>query len=869
MSGININQFFGNPGSTPGTSVYMPALANAGTNQYVTAANQLYVNTTSSSLIPQSSCNPQLPAALNATNDVLVPGTQVNLSGFQQAANVPASGCTVALVTSASFQSTKGFFVNGTYYLFSPSDAANTIGWISSTDTVNYTPFVAVTPLSGLMIVDMFFNAANSTWYFLEANGLIYSTTSLTTFANGTFYSLPALGVANGYIRLTNINGTWYAVGGSTSSSGYRISSSPNLLSWTVVLENTAGGYPAFNIIQGGGSGATTEILVACSNNTILKSTNNGASFTAVTGVISTAGFSGINNIFYSPRTGLYYIAFAVSTAIWVAVSTTGTLATAGWTTYSTGYNALGNFVNANVNFVDTGTWVGPVYTTTYNATCFFYGTNYNTMSAPIISGPQLSEMDGLNYTSALQGAKAMWLNNGLLVVNSSAPDPYFGSQRTNAMIAVASGATCSTGIAINMWFPISQLGNTSSQWSSWSGISYWNGAYYAGAGSLTYAGSTVSNYTMFLYKLAANLATFSLPCMPVAQYDGISANSTSQFTLSCPMPLASGAGLYWAASQNWNAAYGQQAPYLPVFTYNGAALSSGLISPVGAALTNMASGWDIDGYAIPGQPNGCVTVPKWSSLLNAYVVANPAIGVSGSATGTQPYAAIGTIPSIATSTLTNIATFSAGNPSTPAYIVGLDVMSTGGVVMVVAQSTVLYLSVYFGGVVTQLLTSNYANSGGNAMSLTFAMWEFVSAGTSYLAYAYSTASTNNFLNVWKLSTTTAPTLVVNAYPINNISLGATVTNNLRRVFTINGGFYLGDTAAASPTTRNSLILTPNATGSFSIQSAYLAAPGDATPAGQPNTYTTTNSITTLNPAAAIPSVFVPAGAAGYYLQVR
>jgi hypothetical protein len=149
-------------------------------------------------------------------------------------------------------------------------------------------------------------------------------------------------------------------------------------------------------------------------------------------------------------------------------------------------------------------------------------------------------------------------------------------------------------------------------------------------------------------------------------------------------------------------------------------------------------------------------------------------------------------------------------------------------------------------------------------------MWEVVSMGVSYLVYAYisnSTAST--VLNVWKMSTTDGPTLVVNAFPVTNISLTATVTNNLRRVFGYNGSFLLGDTAAISNTARNSLMLTPNSLASFSIAPDYLQVSGDATPAGLPNVYTTTNSLTTVNPAAPIPSVFVPAGPASNYLRAR
>jgi hypothetical protein len=862
----NLSQFLQNSAVPVGQSVQMPALANAGTNQFVTAANELYVNTATASVVPQSSCSPLLPAALGAVNDVILPTSQVSLASFQMASNVPASGFYAGLITSAAMQSTKGFYVGGVYYLFSPNDTTNTIGWISTTDTVNYTGFVPITPLAGLMIVDVFYNAANAMWCFLEANGTIFTTSNLTTFANATFYSLPALATANGYVRLTNINGTWYAVGGSTTGSGYRVSSSANLTAWTVVIENTAGGAPAFNIVQGAGAGAATEILVICNNNTILKSTNNGTSFTAVTPVLSVSGqtVQGLNNVFYSARTGLYYLAATISNYTYVAVSTTGTLASAGWTAYSTGYLAVGNSATANINFIDTGTWVGPVFSTTVYGTYFFYGASYNTLSSPILTAAQQMTLE----TAAsvyYQGCKAMWLNNALIVAYSGQPDPTYAYQRPNALLAVASGATCSSGIGINLWFPVSSTGVSPPQWGSWSGVTWFNGAYYAAAGAFSAQGATYFYYyALFLYKIASSLATFSCPLAPVSEVFGVALESCTQMTLSCPMPTPNGTGLYWAASQNSNAYPQQAVSTIVVFSFNGSVLTACSLSPSSSSLTGTNTS-SINGYSIAGQPNGSVSVPKWSSLLNAYVLALPATA-SYSGTGSTAAVAVGTVPSLSSSSLSNLITSASWSSAQWTNVFGLDVLSSGGVVMVIQSSTSLSLSVCFGAGVINVFSSTYNNNVGNNTPNSYAMWEIVSNGVSYLAYAYQ--NTNTYLNIYKLSTTDGPTLVVNACPIPNLNLAATVTNNLRRAFNINGSFYLGDTAAASSTVRNSLMLTPNGLGSFSITPEWLQVAGDATPAGKASTYTTQNTITTVS-TTGVPAVFIPAGAAGSFLKVK
>jgi hypothetical protein len=865
----NLSQFLQNSAIPVGQSVPMPALANAGTNQFVTASNELYVNTATPSVVPQSSCNALLPAALGAMNDVTMSASQVSLLGFQQAANVPASGYYTGLITTAAQQSTKGFYVNGVYYLFSPNDVENTIGWISTADTVNYTPFVPVTPLAGLMIVDVFYNTTSGTWYFLEANGSIFSTTNLTTFANAAFYSLPQLGVANGYVRLTCINSVWYAIGGSTSSTGYRVSSSANLTNWTVVLENTAGSGPAFNIISGAGAGAATEILVCCVGNTLLKSVNNGTSFTAVTTAISIASNTpSINNIFYSSRTGLYYVATtttATSMQVYLSVSTTGTLATAGWTNYSTGYSSAGSAYTANIGIIDTGTWVGPVFMTTAWTVNFLYGTSYNTLSANIIANAQVYALESGTQTY-YQGAKAMWLNGALMVAYSSQPDGNFSYARSNVMLAVASGPTCGTGISINLWLPLSNTTTAAvepvSQWNSWSGVVYMGGAYYAGAGAQSMSGSTFYFYTMYLIKIASTLATFSCPVAPAqGSFNNVAMDWGEMIALSCPVVAPNGTSLYWAAFQNYNAGNTSATlGYTPVFTFNGTLLTSYTLP--GAANSGTSTGEGVlHGYCINGQPSGNVSVPKWSGLLNAYVVGLPAL-----AYGSGYAATIQSFSSLSSGAMASSLLAVSSGSNYASAILGLDVLSTGGVVAVIAAGASLSLYVDMGNGMVSLATQGYNNTAYVGQPNSYAIWEVVYNGTSYLVFAYGTGTPS--INIYKLSTTDGPTPVLQGYPVPNISLAATVTNNLRRVFAYNSGFCLGDTAAASVTTRNSLILTPNGIGSFNVAPTWLQASGDFTPAGKPNTYTTMNTVTTLN-TAGVPSVFIPAGTAGNYLRAR
>jgi len=843
---MNVSQFFSGASLPPGSTVQMPELAAAGTGSFVTSSNELYVSAATASVVPKASCNPLLPAAIAGANDLALTATQFSIAPFQQAANALASANNPYLISSSTYLGTKGFYVGSTYYLFGPSDPINGMGWISTTDTVNYTPYVALTPLTGFLIVDIFY--LSGTWYFLDANGTIVSMTNITTFAGLTFSSLPQLTTSCGYRNITNINGFWYVIGASTTGNGYRVSRSADTINWTIAIESTTGNASNANsICQGAGSGGSTEILISCASDTILKSINNGASFSASA---ATTGLGGavINTVFYSSRTGLYYIGLIdqASTAnmVAMAVSTTGTLATATWTT--TQIQAAVNST-ANVNIIDTGTNVGVTFTTLSGpGHYFFYGSSFSN-STPLLTTAQITMFDDTNYR---QSAKSIWLNNTLFTVYASNGGSY--GARINPMLVTSSGPTCSTGLNVSLWFAYAPFGQAFTQY-LWSGASYLAGSYYMvqcfPAYKTAYAGY---NFLVgCLFKINSSFTTFSCPVPPASGYVVAMSAYVPSMVLSTGQPTSGATGINWMAYQT-----GNSTAFNPIFTYNGGVftIASG-ITPAYGGQYGMSCG-----QPIAGQPASCVAVPKWSSLLNTYVMANPAYGYDTN----SPYPAIVGTSTTLIGAPTALIT-AAGVTSHQALIDSMDVLSNGMVVAVTqvwnGSQNISQLIVNNGTVNTNLgpqLSGSY-----NA----YAIWEVVSGGSSYLVYIYQNAIGAYLMNIWKMSTTGVPPLVLSAYPVNNLNLLNTVTNNLRRVFSYNGSFYLGDAVGATPIARNSLMLTPS-NGSFTVAPAYLYVGGDFGSANTPNTYTTANTVTTVNPAG-VPSVFIAPGAAGSFVKVR
>ncbi len=841
---INLSQFF--PSGIPvGMAISMPALAAAGTATFTTTSNELYVNNATATMTPQSSCNSALPAAVGATNDVAFSAAQTSLVGFQNISNCLAGnwGTTQSAPNS---QSTKAFYVGGVYYFFGPSSTTvPTLSWTSTTDLVNFTPAVTITPCSFYTIVDIAYN--NGAWVFLDSTGTIITMTDLTLFTNTTINVMPLLVAANGYRNITNINGIWYVIGASSAGAGCRISSSTNLVNWTVVIDNNTTGM-AVSICQGAGTGAATEILVGCASDTILKSTNNGTSFAVVTPVTGFGASTIIKHVFYSARTGKYYLAVSnnntTAEQMYVAVSSTGTLATANFTTtYYVGLGYTGSFNGSAMQMVDNGTNVGLCASYGSGGHYFYYGASFNTLSSAILTPAQLQ-----GYSGAINFAKSYWLNNTLITI--------CGGGNAPPMLVTSNGATCASNVAIVLCFPVATYVYTGGLNIQWSGLTYLNGAYYAVNGIPYYYSplGVYYYYWAFMYKLNAALTLMSCPVAPVTAYGGGSSNGmvyTTTYGISSGRIGAGGTSINWAGynTQNYNSSV-----YNPIFTFNGTTfVVNGVNSP-------NANGGYQSTLAVAGVPSSCLALPKWSSLLNTYVMALPMQTYDVNSNYPALVVTSATLNGNPASTLVN-----AGIDTRTSDIDALDVLSNGMVVALTSYYvpnggypfTSYTLTINNG-------TQNYSVWGGQTIG-NFGLWEIDYGGYTYLVFAFTAGyqGTSSALYVWRLSTTGAPVAVVNNYPITMTITGGTT---LCRVFNYNGSFYLGDAAGVPASSRNAFMLTPSA-GSFNINVAELYVPGDNWPTGAANTYSNTNGVTVVNPAG-IPSVFLPSNL-GYFTKVR
>lgn len=867
----NIAQFLGSGSFPVGGSVPMPTLSTQ--SSFTTSSNELYVNSTNPTIIPASSCNSVLAAT---SNDLIMTSTQTSLMGFQMVGNAISSNNYSGLIGTPLAQlGTKAFYVGSTYYFFSPSDTnGNTIGFISTTDLVNYTPFVQITPCANLAIVDIFYNTTNSTWYFLEANGNIIAMTNLNTFAGLTSYYLPNLSVSNGYRKLTYINSVWYAIGGSTTGTGYRISSSSNLTSWTTVIENTSATAPAISICQGAGSGSSTEILVGCANDTILKSTNNGTSFTATT---TTTGLTSaiIKQVFYSSRTGLYYLAATGSntstTGAYIIVSTTSTLTTAAWTNY---YSGLGTNTSvtstaSNIDVIDTGTNVGITFTNTSLTHNFYYGASYNTASANIMTTAQTQQLD--TTSTSLSTAKSFWLNNTLITIYSNSyyyPAAYATSNRGNCWIITSNGATAASSITASLMIPntVNYYTAAYNQNMLMTGLTYLSGSYYAGWGApVLTTGQTCNALMMYLIKINSSFTTFSCPYTPAV------CTATSSFLINMAsnqnlLFLSSGRLNGAGTSINWVGFFSsgnitQTSNFSPVFTFNGTALS--YVGNLPTSAGTAGSGGTYSGTIITNQPSATPSLPKWSSLYSAYVYASPCIALDSSATTLSAIVATNTS---LTGTASPLISYPCDAANKYATVTSIDILSNGMIVSTggINNNTTYYLYVATGNAVVSL-TNNTTGI--------FALWEIVYGGSSYLV-AISNVSGTNTLSIWKLNINGPVEIVIQSYSVTNLSIPYVGTNPaqaaisvLRRVISYNGSFILADALPTNTVSRNSLMLTPS-NGGFTISQVYLYIGSEYAPTGLANTYTTMNTVTSVNPTP-VPAVYIPAGTANNFVKVR
>ena len=834
---INLSQFFSN--AVPvGMAVPMPALAAAGVPSFTTAANELFVNNATATITPQSSCSALLPAVVGAANDVSYAATQTSLVGFQNIATVLSSTYSPNSV-SVNTQSTKPFYVNGVYYFFGPSSAnALTISWTSSTDLVNFTPAVPVTPCAPYNIVDVAYYSG--AWGFLDANGVVISMTDPGLFTGLTITELPMLATASAYRNIVNINAVWYVIGGSSAGGGYRVSTSTNLAAWTVAIDSGNTGGAAISICQGAGSGAATEIMVGCGSDTILKSTNNGATFTAVATVTGLGSTTLIKHVMYSSRTAKYYLAISSNTAttgeVYVAVSSTGTLASATFTTpYAVG---VGLYANAlPLTMVDNGTNVGICFTYSSGAHYFWYGASFTTSSTAILTAAQMQGAYGTNATGYAPSAKSWWIN-GLLITICG------GQQTQPAILANSSGATCSTGLAISLYFPMAANAGASTWNVQWSGLTYLSGSYYAVNGTAYYSGSTFNYFWAFLYKLNAALTLLSCPVAPIPNIYTGTISYPANIGISAGRLNGAGTGINWVGYLTNN---GGSQNFSAIFTFNGATFTTSQVTSATAG-----SGGYQSNMPVNGQPASCLALPKWSSLLNTYVMALPCV-TADSATG---YSALvvtsATLSGAPASTLV-----SSGNASASGGQINmLDVLSNGMVVVLASY----YSSPYWQYALTlNNGTQNIALTSGTAIS-NYAMWEIDYGGYVYLACVLGSS-----LSVWRLNATGAPIPVIGGLAVA-FAL-STISTTLRRVFSYNGAFLLGDSGAQPTTARNAIALTPN-NGTFAVTPAELYVPGDINATGIANTTTTQNTVTVVN-TTPVPSIFLPAGTAGNFTKVR
>jgi hypothetical protein len=307
------------------------------------------------------------------------------------------------------------------------------------------------------------------------------------------------------------------------------------------------------------------------------------------------------------------------------------------------------------------------------------------------------------------------------------------------------------------------------------------------------------------------------------------------------------GTGINWVGYLTNN---GGSQNFSAIFTFNGAAFTTSQVTSATAG-----SGGYQSNMPVNGQPASCLALPKWSSLLNTYVMALPCATSDASSTYPALVVTSTTLSGAPASTLIS----SGATSSSGGQINMLDVLSNG---MVVALTSYYYNSAYW------LFTLTLNNGAQNITlasvgSLTsYAMWEIDYGGYVYLVFVQ--AST---LYVWRLATTGAPIPVISGLTVP-LTISTPISTTLRRVFSYNGSFLLGDSGAQPTNARNAIALTPNNNGTFTVTPAELYVPGDINYAGVANTTTTQNTVTVVN-TTPVPSVFLPAGTAGNYTKVR
>jgi len=507
-----------------------------------------------------------------------------------------------------------------------------------------------------------------------------------------------------------------------------------------------------------------------------------------------------MKHVMYSARTGKYYIATqgdqTYTNGIYVVASSTGTLATATFTTnYYVGVGYAGSDANCPMTMVDNGTNVGICCTVNGSVHSFYYGASFNTASTALLTAAQVYSPVNV----ATVGAKSFWLNNTLISIAGN-------SNGISPILAVATGATCSTGISANLHFPLmASFPVNGASMLQWSGLTYMGGSFYAVNGQTYYSSSEWYGYWTFMYKMNAAMTLLSCPVAPIQTPIGPISYPNS-LGMSSGRLTSGGTGVVWAGYINTTNAY---LGFNTLFVFNGTTFVASVIntsSPVNAAtLSNSLE-------LITGQPASCLTLPKWSSLLNAYVQSSPPSQYDSNQINSANVSSSATLSGTPTVLMNPMA----GNTNT--NVLALDVLSNGIPVGIFSGyvSTWQYYAMINNGTQNFNLGSVYGVGG-----TIFGMWEIDSGGFTYLVIINGTV-----MWVWRVAVGGAPVPIISGLTLQGNAIVSNSTG-LRRVFSYNGSFYLADTGITSG--RNSYVLTPSGP-TFNVALAEFYMPGDTNP---------------------------------------
>lgn len=843
---MNLSDLLGGGSAPLGSSVIMPSSTAPSISM---PGGDIYVKNSAAALVPTSICGILLPTMVNSTADVSVNGTITTLSKFTDL--VPLLTSTLYAANAVHRVKPKMLFVGGIYYIFNHyfPNGANTsyaFGYATSTNSQDWSGVQSMSQLSrdgsqtSINIVDI--TNVSGTWYFLDASGLIYSTTDVATQANFTIYYLPV----SSYRKFAYINSNWYIVGASRTGTGYIVLKSSALSSFTI-SESTSTGSTAISICQGSGTGSTTEILITCASDHIIKSVDNGGTFTLVSTVSAVSGGI-IKNCMYSTTTNKYHLAVnGTGDTVSMVVSNGSTLTGATWTVYSSVTAYASSLNNSYLTLVDTGTNVGIMSMNTSGAYSLYYGASYNTAGTANITTTDRNLLD--NSTSNDNGL-SYWLNSKLFT--------FYGSSNNARTLFVSSGATCSTGIT--------RLISVSDTNDVWSGVTYLSGSYYALKQMVGYSTGVSDKIGAFLYKFNSALTLVNFPVTPITV-------SVGSYTGTLPT-RAAGAYDSTGTKINWIACdYNNSSPTSNTcWSYDGSALTSIVVSATNPQPITSANSINTDTTNLFTSCN--LAIPKWSSLYSKYIFAMPCVANHASlTTGLVKVTSSATIGG----SQTDIVSVLQAGAGLATKIVSCDVLNDGQVIYgyTTAAAGSNYTIQYF--IANPTKTTTIFSSTQN--SITLSMWNFAYSGSNYLVFAYSEIGIAYF-KIYKLNTTDNFSTIFSSnitgsifsvLPLASISAsGVSLSGNgiLKRTITYNSEIYLMDGAnSATGFNKNTIKLTPSG-NTFIATPVYVYTTGDFGSTGNANVSSNNNSVT-VSDATPTPIVVLQPGVANSYLRVK